>query len=356
MRARFTLSALICSAVLIAAPRVAAQEPAPEPPPDGAAPATPAPDPKVAAEERFFAAQKLYGEKRHAEALEAFRASYKLVPSPNSHLYVARCLRELGDAAGAYEAYTEVILECADRADPGAYAGTQRAATEERAGLRDRVALITVRVPPEIAGITVRVGDATAPPERYGRGVPVPAGEVTITAEAPGREPFAVTMSAAGGEAHTVEVELPPLNTGAGAKRRGPMARFWPGAPEPVPDFQPEPVAAPPPAPGIGAVPVLAAVSGGVGALGFASFGFFGLSASSRHDELSSSCGGRCGPSFQEDINAGRRETLASQIGLGIGIAGVTTGVALLLVSLAGGRRPPVRATAGAPLQLGGAF
>src|SRR4051812_6196966 len=84
------------------------------------------------AETQFFAGQKLYTDKGYEQALVAFRASYAAVPSPNSHLYIARCLREMGRVAAAYDEYSKVILESADRVGSDQkYEATQKAASAE---------------------------------------------------------------------------------------------------------------------------------------------------------------------------------------------------------------------------------
>src|SRR5262249_13536714 len=67
-------------------------------------------------------------------------------------------------------------------------------------------------------------------------------------------------------------------------------------------------------------------------AVGFVVFGVLGEKASSRYDGLLAQCGGRCPPSFQGQVDAGRRETAGSRAGLGVGIAGVAGGVTLWTV------------------------
>src|SRR4051794_40427151 len=52
---------------------------------------------------------------RLLEALAAFRASYDMVASPNSHIMIARTLRDKGDIAHAYAEYDRVVVE-ADQA------------------------------------------------------------------------------------------------------------------------------------------------------------------------------------------------------------------------------------------------
>src|SRR5438445_2077330 len=104
-------------------------------------------------------AQKVYAQGvdhyragRLLEALAAFRASYDMVPSPNSHLMVARALRDRGAIVEAFVEYGKLTAE-ADAAalrEPK-YEATARASRDERSKLRERLTLITVEVkePPE---------------------------------------------------------------------------------------------------------------------------------------------------------------------------------------------------------------
>src|SRR5690349_1041086 len=108
----------------------------------GASAQQPPAEPAVAeAQEHFAAGQKAYENKQFEQALAEFRASYKAVASPNSHLYIARCLRDLNRVGEAYDEYTQVILESADKlGTEKKYAATQKAASEERAALPSRAA------------------------------------------------------------------------------------------------------------------------------------------------------------------------------------------------------------------------
>src|SRR5258708_22602493 len=63
-------------------------------------------------------AQKVYAQGvdhyragRLLEALAAFRASYDMVPSPNSHLMVARALRDRGAIVEAFVEYGKLTAE-----------------------------------------------------------------------------------------------------------------------------------------------------------------------------------------------------------------------------------------------------
>lgn len=270
----------------------------------GAQPA-PAADSVKQATERFFAGQKLYNGKKFEEALAEFRASYAAVPSPNSRLYIARCLRKLGRNGVAYEEYGQVILEAADRvAEDKKYAATQQAATEERAEIKDQVGMIKLVVPAGVAGVKVRVGADEVPPLRWGQPLAADVGSVTVRAEAPGRTPFEKTIEVKPGEPQEVAVEL---GSEAGSDSGGGFMSDLP-------------------------LRTMAIASGGVGVVGLAMWGIFGLLASSRHDELDRKCAGRCDPFYQDDVDAGRRETAASTAGLVIGILGVAGGAAFFTI------------------------
>jgi hypothetical protein len=76
----------------------------------------------------------------------------------------------------------------------------------------------------------------------------------------------------------------------------------------------------------------MAIASGGVGVVGLAMWGIFGVSASSRFDELERKCAGRCGPFYQDDVDAGRRETGAATAGLVIGLLGLAGGATFFTI------------------------
>lgn len=292
--------AALAGAMLVALPSLPALA-------QGAQPA-PAADSKKLATERFFAGQKLYNDKKFEEALAEFRASYAAVPSPNSRLYIARCLRKLGRNGAAYEEYGQVILEAADRvAEDKKYAATQQAATEERAEIKDKVGMIKLVVPTGVAGVKVRVGADEVPPLQWGQPFAADVGSVTVRAEAPGRAPFEKTIEVKPGEAQEVAVEL---GGDGGSDSGGGGFNFMSDLP----------------------LRTMAIASGGVGVVGLAMWSIFGLSASSRYDELDRKCAGRCDPFYQDDVDAGRRETAASTAGLVIGILGVAGGAAFFTI------------------------
>jgi tetratricopeptide (TPR) repeat protein len=89
------------------------------------------------AREQYRLGLELYDERQYEEALEKFRASNVIYPSPNSQLYVARCLRSIGRTAEAIEAYESTVRIAGDRAATDLrYEETWRAARQELAVLK----------------------------------------------------------------------------------------------------------------------------------------------------------------------------------------------------------------------------
>jgi hypothetical protein len=278
------------------------------------------------ATEQFFAGQELYADKKFDEALVQFRASFAAAPSPNNHLYIARCLRELGRLAAAYDEYAQVIVEAADRATTEAkYAATQKAAAEERAALKSKVATITVAMPPDVAGASLRVGSDVILPGRWKQEIAVDPGRVVVRAEAPDRAPFERDLTLAAGEKQEVVVDL--SGKGDGSSSSSPSSSSSSGSTSSV----------------FGNLPIrpIAYAAAGVGVAGFALFGILGLSASSKYDDLRAKCDGRCGPEHQDDVDSGRALTTVSNVGLALGIIGVAGGVGLYVTDLV--TRKPVK-------------
>src|SRR5262245_45850181 len=128
---------------------------------DTASAAPDAPDKaKEVAQKVYVQGVDHYKAGRLVEALAAFRASYDMVPSPNSHLLSARTLRDRGDLIDAYWEFGKVVLEAdAAAARDVKYESASQASRAERAKLRARLTMITIFVkePPE--DLRIMVGD-----------------------------------------------------------------------------------------------------------------------------------------------------------------------------------------------------
>src|SRR5690349_13504120 len=127
----------------------------------------------------FGKALDLYNAKKYALALDQFKLSYAEVPSPNSHLYIARCMARLGDAPAAYNEFDKVIAEGAERGKTeDKYLRTGETARLERDELLAKVALVTVNVVHPGPTTTARLGDAEIAREQWDKPFAIPPGAV----------------------------------------------------------------------------------------------------------------------------------------------------------------------------------
>jgi hypothetical protein len=274
-------------------------------------------DERAGAKKTFEVGNKLYGSRHYEEALAAFRASYQIVASPNSHLMIARSLRELGRNADAYREYDAVVDEAARGGER--YQSSGEAAKEERDELRSKIALLTVRLADAKPGVTVKVGDITLADTQLGVPVAFEPAPVVVTAE-----------SADGARAHS-DVKL-----AAGAASEVELRPKLAEAPAPPPQVSAPPpvVATPPPSSTTSSLRTWSYVAGGVGAAGFITFGVFGAMTSSKYSSLQQACPQmQCPPNRQDDINTGKTYQMIANVGLGVGIAGLATGVTLFFLS-----------------------
>src|SRR5262249_40424313 len=150
----------------------------------------------------FKKATELFKAKKLTPALEYFKQSYALVPSPNSHLYIARCLAGLGNARSAWLEFDRTIEEAT--VDGAKYAPTRDSATQERDDLASKIALVTVNVPSHDPATTVRVGVYDVPPDRWNQPYPVEPGTVEVLVQGPGQPGSRQSFNLGPGERRTV--------------------------------------------------------------------------------------------------------------------------------------------------------
>ena len=269
---------------------------------------------KRAAQKMFEAGDGLYESGRYDEAAQAFRASYELVASPNSRLMVARALRELQRFDEAYKEFQGTIRDA--EASGGRYPEALNAARAEAEALNSQLAYVVVDAAPEFAGAELRInGKPTV--WAAGEKLAVLASKVEIE------------LRGADGKVQRESLALKAAET----RHIGPQSQ----APAPPPKDEPktETILQPqaPPAHSNG-LRTGAYVAGGVGLLGFASFGVFGFLDHSTFSNLKTKCGGgSCSSDPSHDVDAGRRYQLFANIGLGVGAVGLATSVTLFLVS-----------------------
>ena len=162
-----TLAVAVCGALALAAPRAArADDVSPPAPASAASPAS-----ANAAQERYTAGRESYRLGLFGRALEEFERSLALAPSPNTRLYIARSLRELGRWAEANDQYAATVREAEQRG--GRYLATRDAAAVELADVKVRLE-------------RANASDGAPPPSSTSS--PAPVAPAPLPAPAPGAD------------------------------------------------------------------------------------------------------------------------------------------------------------------------
>ncbi|MFO0589375.1 MAG: CDC27 family protein [Polyangiaceae bacterium] len=288
------------------------------------------------AKEHFDAGQALFDKKKYEPALVLFKEAYEDSKSPNAHLMVGRTLLALGRFPEAYDELVATMREAGARADTEPkYAATRDAAAAEIAPLEAKVAKLVVTFSgPAPAGAVVKVNGNVIPAARLGTPMALAPGNVEIVGEGIGTEPQKRAETIKAGETKTVVLTPPPPP----AKTAGPSASGAPRA-SGAPTVAPAPSAAPD-GPTTGGVVRKAGYGvAGVGVVGMVLFGVGAGVAQSKFDQVKRECGGvRCTDAKYADIiESGKAMDTMSTIGLGVGIAGLVGGAAMIVF---GGPKP----------------
>jgi hypothetical protein len=257
----------------------------------------------------FKRGKDLFDAGKYADALSAFRGSMDIVASPNSRLYVARCLRETKKLVEAYVEFDRTAVEANEHArEDSRYVRTGASARTERDALAPKIGFVVVRVDHPIPATTLRVAGEEIRQAGWGEPVPVTPGENELVVETPGSPPVHQTVTVSAGEKKNVLLDVagpPALATVAGAARDSRALRPY------------------------------AYVSGGVGVAGLMTFAIAGLLSNSTYSDLSSACDHRpCPASKQSEVSRGQSEQTAANVGLGFGLVGLGLGATLFILSL----------------------
>jgi tetratricopeptide (TPR) repeat protein len=311
-------AALFAAALAAGAPAVAQ----PKPPPAAAA-ASPADKERALA--LYTKGGELFKARKFVQALDQFRQSYALVKSPNSHLYIARCQRELGEARAAYVEFDKVAEEAGALAvNAPKYVETQRAAEQERDDLSAKLAVAYVNVSNADATTTIRLGSYDVPSDRWGRAFPIEPGTVDLTVYKGGRLVMKQTITFRAGDKRPVTANA--AGTAGVVAGGAPVAGGAAGG-----------AVIPAKPSSINGLRVGAIVAGGVGVVGLAMFIGAGVASKSTYNSLVTTCGskGGCGThNVSSQISSGKTQQAIANAGLAIGIIGVAAGATLLAVSL----------------------
>ena len=162
------------------------------------------------AQVRFQHGRQLYAQHDYQNALAEFRGAVSLVGSPNTRLYIARCLHELGRNAEALIEFRRAAAEAADRvASEPRYGVTRDTARSEASAVETRVGAVTVNVADVPEGASVAINGVPVAPAGWGVATPFDPGDAEVTATAPGRVAFRQQVTVHVGETAVVNVELP---------------------------------------------------------------------------------------------------------------------------------------------------
>ena len=262
----------------------------------------------------FKKAQGLYKANKFADALPAFRESYGLVPSPNSRIYIARCLAATGDPVAAYQEFEALIADVDARNDPK-YQDARNASVAERDELAaNKLALVTITVNNPSPATKVAIGARDIPADAWGKPVAVAPGAVEVTLTTPPGAPQTRRIDLVAGQKVPVALDAsppvvtpPPVASSSGGSR--------------------------------GFLRPAAYVAGGVGVVGMGLFAAFGGLATSTYADLESKCQGTdgsraCPSGTQGQIDDGKMQKDVANVGLIIGAAGLATGVTLFVLSI----------------------
>ena len=171
----------------------------------------------AAALAKFDEGRKAFEAGQFEAALLSFQASYGLLASPNTRLYMARCYRALGQVASAYTAFQLAAREAQDRLTATAekrYGATRDAANGEAGEIASRVPRLTIAVPAGLPeDFVVKRDGEKVPPQAWGVAIETDPGRVVIEAEGHRIVPFTQEVTLAEGAQERVEVQAVRLPT-----------------------------------------------------------------------------------------------------------------------------------------------
>ena len=124
---------------------------------------------EAAAKASFDAGQKLYDQRKFADALVLFRTAKEASGSPNAGLMIAHCLLELGAVAGAHDELQATMRAAAALAPAyPKYARTRDTAATELAALERRVGQLVIVVMDAGPGAVVTINGSAVPSASLG--------------------------------------------------------------------------------------------------------------------------------------------------------------------------------------------
>ena len=287
--------------------------------PCGDALAQPSPETRAAAAALFEDGKRLMGEGKFADACPKLEESERIDPGMGTLFNLAVCYEQTNRTASAWVGFRDV----AGMSLAAGLADREKMARGRAAALEPRLMKLKITMAPAMsgAGVEVKRDGAVVSPALWGTPVPLDPGKHQVSASAPGKEPWEITvvLDQPGG---VISVDVPPLldrkagagATGAPAVAGGPAQKPGAGA------EQPAPVEGASPRPWQRPLGITATV---VGVVGFGVGTAFGLLAKSANDTSNM---GNCDAKTNRCNAAGllqRADAVQKgNVGTGVGIAG----------------------------------
>jgi hypothetical protein len=280
----------------------------------GVAPAKATPVQREQAQSRFVKGRELYNAKKYEAALAELSASLDIISSPNTRLFIGRCLRELGRTVAAYVELGRSAVEAKElvRDDPR-YEKTQQAALDERAQLEPKLGFVQITVSHPREGTVLKVGGDEVRRGGWDEPIPVLPGTAMVAVETPGQTPVRQEITLAAGDRKAMALDA---------------AANAPAATTITPAVAAEPA-------DHGALRPYAFAAAGVAAAGLATFAVAGIMANGTYSKLKDACGSApCPPGHASDISAGRTQQTVANVGLVVFGVAALAGVTLFVVSM----------------------
>jgi hypothetical protein len=294
---------------------------------------------RVSAEALFDDAIRLMKAGKFAEACPKLEDSQKLDPGVGTLLYLGECYEKLGRSASAWATFREA----ASAAESAGQAKRVKIARERGARVEQKLAYLTIEVADAtraLPGLRVRRDGVETAPSLIGSAVPVDPGSISVEAQAPGYEPFSITVNVEPSGRQSVLVPvLTPRAAEPAAVVPPAVALTAPPVPASVPP-PPAPVAPPPPAPERGNAQRWIGISlGGLGLVGVGVGTYFGLRAIDQDEQADA---GSCDDSVCQDADdfehaeSANDAAVAANIAFAAGGALLATGIVVYLSAPSG--------------------
>lgn len=284
-----------------------------------------------AADALFRAGREALQREDWAVACSKFRESYRLDPAIGTLLNRAICEEELGNLATAWE-HLQEVLRTLPSSDSRREIAAQRASA-----LAPRVPKLTLQLEPSAPDdTTVKLDGVTLTAASFGVALPLNPGEHELVVQAAGHDDKRVLLTLA--EGRSLEHIIVPGARQVPATRQTQPKRTQPIDPPPGPRDDGERG---------GGVPTAAWVAGGVGVVGLAVGGVFGLMVLDRKSTVDDHCDANdfCDDEGLDAGDEGARFSTIATVGTVVGLVGIGAAAAIWIGS--GDDAPAVGASAG---------